>query len=117
MKDAPYIWVKNLGNTRDEAEPPPQQDAACDVCENKSAAPRTRPLSTCLTQVEEVLMFTSNYRFNYGSVTVNGVKSLTPGFNASPSVVFVSPLTISLIFISFTPLFSCSVFRVHVPSP
>ena len=50
-----------MGSTRDEAEPPPQQDAACDGCENKSAAPRTRPLSTCLMQVEEVRIFTFNY--------------------------------------------------------
>jgi len=56
------MWVKNLGNTSDDAEPPPQQDAASVGCENKSAAPRTRPRSTCFTQVEERNEFTFNYR-------------------------------------------------------
>ena len=45
----------------DEAEPPPQQDAACVGCENKSAAPIKRPLSTCFMQVEEVRVLTFHY--------------------------------------------------------
>lgn len=55
------MWVKNLGSTSDEAEPPPQQDAACAGCENKSAAPTTRPLITCFMQVEEEFVFTFSY--------------------------------------------------------
>ena len=72
------MWVKNLGSTRDDAEPPPQQDAASDVCENKSAAPRTRPLATCFTQVEEESVFTFSYRYAYGKFTVKVAESFAP---------------------------------------